>query len=142
MTVYVAGFMFDSNQDKVALIKKKRGPAKNISKWNALGGKLEADEDVWGAMVREFKEEAGVDTTPSDWDPFFSLKVGGDSVVFFRAHVHGHKLKTVKKMEDEEVIYIPVKYVLEWDSLTPNLYWLLPMALNRDFTYGEGEEKT
>ena len=36
-------------------------------KWNGLGGKLETGESMMDTAVREFKEEASVDTEKSQW---------------------------------------------------------------------------
>lgn len=41
---------------------KKRGFG--VDKWNGFGGKLQEDEDVRVAMVRELQEEAGVSVLP------------------------------------------------------------------------------
>ncbi len=49
---------------KVLLGMKKRGFGKG--KWNGFGGKIEEGEDPRVAMIRELKEEAGVDVAPED----------------------------------------------------------------------------
>lgn len=49
---------------KVLLGMKKRGFG--AGKWNGFGGKIEEGEDAVAAMVREMKEEAGVDVAPED----------------------------------------------------------------------------
>lgn len=40
-----------------------RSDDQQLGKWNGLGGKLEADEDVAAGMIREIREEAGVEVT-------------------------------------------------------------------------------
>lgn len=50
--------------DQVLLGMKKRGFG--AGKWNGFGGKLKEGEDVRTAMVREVREEAGVDILPDD----------------------------------------------------------------------------
>lgn len=49
---------------KVLLGMKKRGFG--AGKWNGFGGKVEEGEDPKGAIIRELKEEAGVDVAPED----------------------------------------------------------------------------
>jgi 8-oxo-dGTP pyrophosphatase MutT (NUDIX family) len=51
-------------KEKILLAMKKRGFG--VGKWNGVGGKLLEGEDVKTAMVREIKEEIGVDVLPSD----------------------------------------------------------------------------
>ncbi len=48
----------------VLLGMKKRGFG--VGKWNGFGGKVEAGEDPKSAIIRELKEEAGVDVAPDD----------------------------------------------------------------------------
>lgn len=61
MINYVLGFLFDREGELVWLIKKSRGPANLIGKYNGIGGKVESGETPEEAMHREGKEEAGVD---------------------------------------------------------------------------------
>ena len=60
ITEYVAGFLFDPDMSRVALIRKARGPAGMTGCLNAIGGKVEAGESPHDAMVREFWEETGL----------------------------------------------------------------------------------
>ncbi len=55
--------------ERVLLGMKKRGFG--AGKWNGFGGKLKDGEDIKSALVREIKEEAGVDVLSED------LKEGG-----------------------------------------------------------------
>ena len=58
--LYVLGFAFTTD-GRVALIQKKR-PAWQAGRLNGIGGKVEGTEHSAAAMVREFREETGVDT--------------------------------------------------------------------------------
>ena len=51
------------NDNKILLAEKKRGFG--IGKFNGIGGKVEKDETVEEAMIRETQEEIGV--TPTDF---------------------------------------------------------------------------
>ncbi len=48
---------------KVLLVHRERAGDVHAGKWNALGGKLEPDEDVYACLVRELREEAGITVT-------------------------------------------------------------------------------
>lgn len=65
MQRYVLGFAFGSN-GVVVLIKKNRPPFLK-GQWNGVGGKIEDGETKLEAMVREFREETGMNTDQLDW---------------------------------------------------------------------------
>ncbi|MFM8528730.1 MAG: NUDIX domain-containing protein, partial [Ilumatobacteraceae bacterium] len=47
--------------DHVLLVhRNKRAGDEHLGKWNGIGGKLEADEDVASGFAREVAEEAGL----------------------------------------------------------------------------------
>jgi 8-oxo-dGTP diphosphatase len=84
MRQYVLGFAFSPTGDRVVLIEKKR-PDWQLGKLNGVGGRVENGEKPVDAMVREFKEETGVDTTRDDWR-YFGLIVGeGVQVILFKS---------------------------------------------------------
>jgi 8-oxo-dGTP pyrophosphatase MutT (NUDIX family) len=56
MRKMVLGFMLDHKHEFVAMIRKP-----NSTKWNGIGGKVEDNESFHNAMVRECKEETGLD---------------------------------------------------------------------------------
>ena len=102
---YVAGFLFDSNRRRVALVHKTHGPAAIVGHWNAIGGKVKPgepglpDESSDAAMWREFMEETGVDVS---WTIFLHLSGPGWQVDFYHAF-DSDKLSQVRKMEEEDV---------------------------------------
>jgi 8-oxo-dGTP diphosphatase len=122
-TQYVAGFMFDQQDpSRVALISKLK-PEWQKGKLNAIGGKVEPGEHPLDAMVREFKEETGVDTKVSQWKKFVFL--GDENRVFF--FVTEGPVDQLKSMEDEQVAIFSIDCVTA-DNAIPNLTWLLPLA--------------
>ena len=132
MVKYVAGFLFDDDRTKVALILKNHGPAVLVGKWNAIGGKRIdnhdlglPDESSAAAMYREFAEEAGVYVEA--WQPFLILRSRTPvwQVDFFHAF-DSKKLAQVRTMESESVM---VWHLDELPVVVSNLAWIIPMAL-------------
>ena len=127
MTKYVCGFLFDKTLNLVVLIEKLR-PAWQSGHWNGVGGHIEPGETPIQAMVREFKEEAGLDIT--DWLQFCTLTGPNFEVSFFYSIIDEDKIMNVKTMTDEKLGIWPVDRagMIEFPVL-PNIRWLLPMAL-------------
>ena len=65
---YVTGFRVDLTTGRVLLIEKKR-PAWHAGQLNGIGGSIEPGETPLQAVVREFKEETGKETSPRGMDP-------------------------------------------------------------------------
>lgn len=58
------GYVLSPDGSRVLLIHRNRNPADyHFGKYNGLGGKLEAGEDVVAGMRREIREEAGIECT-------------------------------------------------------------------------------
>lgn len=58
------GYILSPDRDRVLLVHRNARPDdESFGKYNGLGGKLEADEDVATCMVREIREEAGIEVT-------------------------------------------------------------------------------
>jgi len=56
------GYVLAPDKQQVLLIHRNRRPADpHFGKYNGLGGKLNADEDVVACMRREIREEAGIE---------------------------------------------------------------------------------
>lgn len=58
------GYILSPDGNEVLLVHRNARPDdESLGKYNGLGGKLEADEDVATGMVREIREEAGIEVT-------------------------------------------------------------------------------
>lgn len=121
MTEYVAGFMFQDS--RVALVLKKR-PSWQAGRLNGIGGHVEPGETPAQAMVREFYEETGADTSISDWNNFVRLEGNEFVVEFFYTQGDLSKLKSTT---DEEIVAFFIKDISPENAI-PNLTWLIPMA--------------
>lgn len=112
------------------MLLKNRGPHVNIvGKWNGIGGKCEPHEMPWTAMVREFKEEAGVFLSKENWARFCEFVASDFTIDFFAARTN--MVFDVRTMESEEVRVIPTNQL--WGlALVNNLRWMIPWLLDRD----------
>lgn len=55
------GYILSPDAEKVLLVHRNaRDNDQHLGKYNGLGGKMQADEDVQSCMVREIREEAGI----------------------------------------------------------------------------------
>lgn len=126
---YCLGFMFNEKETDVLLIKKKR-PAWQEGKFNGIGGKVEVNENSIQGMIREFKEEAGIDC--DGWRYVVTMYGEDWKVDVFTAF--SDDVFTSKTMEEEKVHLISLAELDNYD-LIPNLYWLIPMCLDKNPVY-------
>lgn len=78
----VLGFMFSPSHNNVVLILKNK-PSYLANQLNGVGGKVEPGETPLEAMVREFKEETGVETRAEDWTEYMTFRWKEHDVVCF-----------------------------------------------------------
>lgn len=131
MQPYVLGFAFDTTL-RTALVRKNR-PAWMAGKWNGIGGNVEAGETPRQAMIREFREEAGVSTAPDAWQHFASLRneQAGFEMHCFVTLWQPEQLDLVRTTESEEICIFEGDVLTRADiDLMPNLCWLMPMSLS------------
>jgi len=123
MQNYVVGFAF--NNEKVLLIEKLK-PAWQAGFLNGVGGKCEADENIYDAMEREFHEEVGVLVPRENWRLFCTTTARDGMVFFFTTKLDDDII--IKQMEAEEPFWAFYEYLYQY-NLIDNLRWLIPMAL-------------
>ena len=128
MQEYVLGFAFNGMKTQVALIRKLR-PVWQYGKINGIGGKIEAGEMPLEAMIREFKEEAGVEI--DDWREYCRIEGPDFKIYCFRALTFLENLQT---MEDEQVEIWRVDKLHEAGTL-PNVPWLVHLAMDTEPHY-------
>jgi 8-oxo-dGTP pyrophosphatase MutT (NUDIX family) len=138
---YVAGFAL---APRSVLLVRKTHPEAIAGRWNAIGGKVEPGEQPRAAMLREFKEEAGVAAAAFGWTHFCSLRgrypLEGGAPLDFVVEFYYARLD----MEFNAYVLNDVGELLQWHTyafaadparVLPNVTWLLPMA--RSFAAGE-----
>jgi 8-oxo-dGTP diphosphatase len=126
----VVGLCFSEDLTRVVLIKKER-PDWQKGLLNGVGGKLEKGETPLTAIIREFEEEAGVKTTPEDWQQFAQMKGAGWQVTYFRCFNNAY-VDSVKTKTDETVVVSEVSFDMLSDLGVSNLHWLVGLALDDD----------
>lgn len=123
-TLMVVGFMFNKNKTDVLLIQKNR-PAWQFGKLNGIGGKVEKNEGLIDAMIREFQEETSIDC--EGWISVITMH-GVD----WEAQVYACSTDDVfhySQLEDEKLCLIPITDLDKYEHIN-NLRWLIPMSLN------------
>jgi len=130
MRSMVVGFVFCDN--KVALVRKKR-PEWMSGLLNGVGGGIESfDKTPLYAMIREYKEECGVEIT--GWNAYCFLNCSDSCVYFFRAFVRKEIFeKIIRADNDEEIEHIEVSNLFN-EKKVSNLSWLIPLALDETIT--------
>jgi 8-oxo-dGTP diphosphatase len=126
--------MFLPDLQRFVAIGKRKGPPYVINKTNGPGGKLDKGETPIGAMVREWKEETGMQTAARDWRPFLVLNGEEDTIHFFVAiseNAMDARTQPVPEGEEEEPItIINWRGMLAYGEPAHNLHWIIPMALD------------
>lgn len=132
MKEYVLGFMFDTKGEWVALIKKNK-PEWQKGRFNGIGGKVELNEVFWAAMVREFKEETGVEH--EDWLWVGEIQEKDWKIGVFTCATD--KVHLTTSTTDEEVIVFSLETVKEFtkEQTISNVPWLV--AICRDFLFND-----
>lgn len=135
---YVLGFAFSRDGEEVVLIIKQK-PDWQKGKLNGIGGKIEPeDESPLHAMIREFKEETGVDTTERigdalhGWNHFgtmiFTKDIMGGSANVYLFKMFSNCIHQCKTMEEEKIITLRYSDALLSTTLMHNLPLLLRIA--------------
>lgn len=151
MKEYVLGFAFSRDKCDMIVIEKQK-PDWQKGKLNGVGGKVEPeDQSPLHAMVREFKEETGVDTsdrindTINGWIHYgtmiFYNDITGQPCRIFLFKMFSNIIYQCKTMEEELIFRIAVDTVLTKKPIMHNLPILIPLALSTEFAFTELSDK-
>lgn len=122
----VLGFAFSLHGRLVLLIRKNR-PGWQAGKLNGVGGKIEPGELADEAMVREFREETGIESQSGLWRKFLRYSANDHGTIIHCYATRSLDLTRARSLTDEEVAIHRVGQVPESPAV-PSLAWLLPMA--------------
>ena len=103
-TIGVFGIITD-NEGRVLLCHRR-----DYDLWNLPGGGVEAGESPWDALVREIKEETGLEAKPDHLTGVYSKPDKNEIVLSFTCQVTGGKITLndeADKIEYFEVGQIP-----------------------------------
>lgn len=134
MINYISGYVLSEDLKKVLLIRKNR-PENQAGKLNAIGGKIEDfDLSPLFAMMREFKEETGVETYEYQWQKLDGIKREDSFNLHIFYMVDDKVLNSAKTVTDEVVNIYSLEYLFgESTSIQPILMntveWAIKKAL-------------
>lgn len=129
-TEYVLGFAFGERKGRPAvLLVQKTAPAWQAGKYNGVGGKIDPGETPIEAMVREFGEETGINTSADDWTERLTLEGAEWKVFIFRCETsYLHLARQITKKDRPviaEVNALP-------ENVLGNLRWIVPMLCDTE----------
>lgn len=138
-------FLYKPEQEQILLAMKKRGFGKG--RWNGVGGKLQGDESIAEAVIRETEEEISVRVRPDDLTQVATLDFSflhapdwdQQVHVFFVTKWEGEPLES----EEMKPQWFSTKEVPFADMWPDDIFWL-PKVLAGErvqaaFTFGEGD---
>jgi len=136
--VGIIGYVLHPDGERVLLVHRSRDGDQHQGKYNGLGGKLEADEDVVACLHRELMEEAGITVTAQrlrgtiSW-PGFGL--GGEHWLGFLFVVDGFDGEVPPRNDDGPLEWVPIERLLGVGDPPP--MWegdrhFLPMVFDDD----------
>lgn len=125
----VAGILMDAAQ-KVLIAKRPEGKT-YAGYWEFSGGKIEAGESHIQALVREFREELGIDTQEELWQPFGAFSREQEVTVHFYL-AQTRKSYQAEGLEGQEVRWVRLDELSDYRFPEPNTQMLA--QLQRSFS--------
>lgn len=123
---YVLGFCInDAVRHNEILLMEKRKPDWQNGKVNGIGGKIKYGESPEDAMVREFMEETGIDSSSFSWRRF--CQMGDEKSWLVHCFIGVGDVNEAKDCEEGRMIWADPENLP--DNCIDNLKWLVPMAL-------------
>lgn len=112
-----AGILMNAQQE-VLIAERPQGKA-YASYWEFPGGKIETGESAVNALVREFKEELGIDTADENWQVFYcgsrALEV---NLTFLLAQTHSPY--SPKGLENQRWKWVSIANLVDYQFPEPN----------------------
>lgn len=133
---YVVGLRFSLDLKNVALIRKLK-PTWQAGLLNGIGGKIEDGETSEGAILREFEEETGLQTSIEQWHRFHHMRGTNNDGRAFQIEFFCSigNLLYLKSPEAEKIeIWEAARIGSGEQNTIGNLPWLVMLA--KDFLGG------
>lgn len=122
-----AGILIFNDKNEVLLAKRKFEPKKGT--WQSVGGFVELDEKLEDALIREAKEELGVNIATKQFLGSFpeNYEFGGVSVPFLAMYFVADIVSGTPQVADDvaEVRYFAVEELADLDITYPELRTML-----------------
>ncbi|QIR13329.1 8-oxo-dGTP diphosphatase MutT [Shewanella aestuarii] len=102
------------NQHQQILLAKRHGHLHQGGKWEFPGGKVEENETVTEALIRELKEEVNLDVVSSS--PFMDISHNyPDKHVRLDIHLVTDFSNEAKGMEQQQIEWVPFSQLVDYD---------------------------
>ena len=121
------GYVLSEDRRRVLLVHRSRAGDQHAGKWNGLGGKLEADEDIYTCLCRELREEANIEVTSArlrgtiSWPGF---GVGGQDWFGFVFVVDAYVGTVGESNEDGPLVWHELDRIDELPMWEGDRHWL------------------
>lgn len=128
MKVFLETLVYPLKKDKVLLIKKKRGLGKGF--WNGPGGKIEENEDIEEAAIRELEEETRLKAKKLEFRAFLEFfEIEEKELHYVYVFVTEDDKYWIKKVLKGEKIYAKFKFK-QWKLVDKEIYSLVSLNTN------------
>ena len=131
------GYVLSEDRESVLLIHRSaRADDHALGKYNGLGGKIEREEDAAAGMVRELREEAGIEVTAMtlrgtiSWPGFGK---SGEDWLAFAFLVTGFTGEVLAENAEGTLHWVPITRLLAGEiPLWPGDRRFLPLVFDSD----------
>lgn len=130
--IVAAGILLNARQQ--VLIAERPVGKSYAGYWEFPGGKIEANESALEALVRELKEELGIDTQAENWQLFYQGQRGTEvALQFFIAHTT--RDYQVQGLENQRWQWVAINALANYQFPEPNTQVL--QLLQQDYLFKE-----
>lgn len=136
--LYKYTLAFLKRKDEILLLNRNKSPW--MGSWNGVGGKLQEGETPLECILREIKEETGIDVEPSKiqekgfltWEQFKAL---GNGLYLFLVELDPEfEYNTPVKVSEGILDFKKIDWITSLDNegIAKNIPHFLPNVLNRE----------
>lgn len=139
MVKYTLGFIKRGNE--ILMLNRQKSPW--MGSWNGVGGKIQEDESALTGMIREIKEETGIDVIGSQiqskgiltWDYFNAI---GNGLHIFLIELHSDFVFESPLQTREGILdWKKIDWIIDFNNsgVADNIPYFLPSVLNEREIY-------